>query len=206
MTISKASTALLFCVLLAACGNATEALTARVPTTGPIKQGELVGERNVDQFIRVIARPPSREMTALEVVQGFLEASASFDGDHAVAREYLTPEANERWDPSVGVLVHEGIPVLSEAGPNVTVVATRVGRVESDGHYVVSNPGSEITAIYTLVDTPSGLRIESLPNGLLLSRADVDRAFRSYSLYFFNPSFERLVPDARMIQIGRAHV
>ena len=188
-------------VLISGCGNVPQALTAQVPTSGPIEQGAQVSGSNVDQFIRVIARPPSDGMTATQIVQGFLEASASFDGNHAVAREYLTPQASAGWDSSSQVVVYEGSPALSESGPSVQVRATQVGRIAANGRYEVDAPGTEATANFRIVETDQGLRIDDLPSGLLLSQTDVDRAFRSYALYFFNPTFEILVPDARMVPV-----
>ena len=96
-------------LLVTACGNVPQAFTAQVPTSGPIQQGEQVAGSNVDQFIRVIARPPRPDMTAIEVVQGFLDASASFADDHAVAREYLTRPASEQWDSTSQVVVYEAL-------------------------------------------------------------------------------------------------
>lgn len=188
-------------VLLSACSSVPQAFTAQVPTTGPIQQGEQVSGSNVDQFIRVIARPPRPGMTSTEIVQGFLDASASFDGNHAVAREYLTPEASQRWDSAAGVVVYEGVPSLTESGPSVQFLATKAGDIGSSGRYRVSDPGSEANATFRLVETDVGLRIDALPSGLLLSQTDVDRAFRSYALYFFDPAFEVLVPDSRMIPV-----
>lgn len=188
-------------VLLTGCGNVPQAFTAQVPTSGPIEQGAQVVGSNVDQFIRVIARPPQPDMTATQIVQGFLDASASFDGGHAVAREYLTPEASARWNASTSVVVYEGSPVLTESGPSVQFRATQAGRIESNGRYRVDAPGTEASATFRLVETNQGLRIDGLPRGLLLSQTDVDRAFRPYSLYFFNPGFTTLVPDSRMIPV-----
>lgn len=191
-------------VFLTGCGSIAsvpQAFTAQVPTSGPIQQGAQVTGSNVDQFIRVIARPPSPGMSATQVVQGFLEASASFDGNHAVAREYLTAEASARWDSSSQVLVYEGAPSLSESGPSVRVRATQVGRIAANGRYEVDAPGAEATATFRIVETDAGLRIDGLPSGLFLSQTDVDRAFRSYALYFFNPTFDILVPDARMLPV-----
>lgn len=189
-------------VLVSGCSTVPQAFTAQVPTTGPIEQGEQVSGSSVDQFIRVIARPPRAGMTATEIVQGFLDASASFDGDHAVAREYLTPEAAARWDAGSEVVVYEGVPALAESGPTVQFTASQAGRIDENGRYQVEEPGTEIGATFQVVETDDGLRIDGLPDGLLLSQTDVDRAFRSYALYFFDPSFEILVPDSRMIPVA----
>jgi hypothetical protein len=106
--------------LLAAC--------AVIPTSGPIQQGAEVGVETTDQVIRVIARPPQSDMTPTEIVSGFLQASASFEDDHAVAREYLTPQAAVMWDPSINVSVYDGVPTIVPDGVTaVDMTATRVG-------------------------------------------------------------------------------
>lgn len=188
-------------LLMAGCANVPQAFTAQVPTSGPIQQGEQVSGSSVDQFIRVIARPPRPGMAAAEIVQGFLDASASFDGDHAVAREYLTDQASLRWDPGVGVVVYEGVPTLTESPPSVQFSAAQAGTISENGRFQVTAPGAEASATFRLVETDEGIRIDGLPNGLLLSQTDVDRAFRSYALYFFDPEFQILVPDSRMIPV-----
>ena len=79
------------CLALSAC--------AAVPTSGPIEEGPIVDAGNTAQFIRVIAAPPSVGASPSEIVRGFLEANASLDSGHAIARRYLTSEAAESWDP-----------------------------------------------------------------------------------------------------------
>ena len=76
MRFSSGAVALLVVPLLAACVS--------IPTSGPIQQGVEVGVENTDQVIRVIARPPQPDMTPTEIVSGFLQASASFEDDHAI--------------------------------------------------------------------------------------------------------------------------
>ena len=66
---------------------------ASVPTSGPIEQGPVVDAGESTQFIRVIAAPPSQGASPADIVRGFLEANASLESDHAIARRYLTPPA-----------------------------------------------------------------------------------------------------------------
>jgi hypothetical protein len=175
---------------------------ATIPTSGPIEQGEQVGVDAADQFIRVIARPPRAGMTPVEVVQGFLEASASFDGDHAVARQYLTAEADATWRPSAGVVVYEGAVELTEGdGAQVVASAPLAGTITPDGRYEVATPGRDVREPFGLTQVEGEWRISSLSAGLLLSRSDVDRAFRTYDVYFFDPSFSVLVPDPRTVPV-----
>jgi len=188
-------------MLLTGCGSLPASLTAQVPTTGPIQQGAQVNLDRKDQFIRVIARSPRDGMSPTQIVQGFLDASASFDGDHAVAREYLTGSANSRWRPGLQVSVYDGAAVVTSSGSSVTLTASQTGRIDEIGRYVVASPGQDVRGSFQLVRDGTQWRIDRLPQGLLLSASDVDRAYRSFAVYFFNPSFSALVPDARMIPV-----
>lgn len=199
--MARVAVVLLSVLSLSACGTWTDAITARVPTSGPIEQGDQVTSSQADQFIRVIARPPSPGMTATQIVQGFLDASASFDGDHAVARSYLTEEASRSWNPNAGVQVYEGSPSLTETGRLVTMTGTQAGTISAIGRFDIADPGTELRERFSVVRVDGEIRISRVPPGLVLSNADVDRAFRSYAVYFFNPAFSTLVPDARLIPV-----
>ena len=136
-----------------------------------------------------------------EVVQGFLDASASFDGGHAVARQYLTAEASADWETNSGVTVYDGVPALSELGSAVVMAVREAGTIAENGRYEVKGPAAEFRTTFDLTKVDGEWRIDDLPKGLLLSQSDVDRAFRSFSVYFFNPAFETLVPDPRMVPV-----
>jgi hypothetical protein len=198
--LSRAAAVAAGVVLLAGCGVPTS-IKAQVPTSGPIEQGKQVGVQQEDQFIRVIAREPRPGMSPTEVVQGFLDASASFDGNHAVARMYLTPEASKGWNTNAGVTIYNGAPEFLELGSNVTVSAAQSGAIEPNGRFVVTGPSSSVAETFGLTQQGGEWRIRQVPEGLLLSQSDVDRAFRSFSEYFFNPSYKTLVPDPRMVPV-----
>ena len=189
-TIATAVAMLVCAPVLVAC--------VTIPTSGPVQQGIEVGIAPSDQVIRVIARPPVPYMTPTEIVSGFLQASASFEDDHAVARLYLTPEAALTWQPHTGVSVYEGVPTIVPDGVNTTAMtATRVGAIDAEGRYQVSAPGTLIQARLQLEFVSGSWRIATPPPGQLLSRSDVDRAYRAYEVYFLDPTFSTLVPDPR---------
>ncbi len=149
----------------------------------------------------MIARGPREGMSTTQVVQGFLAASASFDGDHAVARQFLTPAASATWDTNAGVTVYEGAATLNELGRSVQLLGAEAGHISTNGRYTVNGPGKELRETFSLEQVSGEWRIANLPEGLLLSQSDVDRAFRSFAVYFFNPAFDTLVPDPRMIPV-----
>jgi len=191
-------------LLVSACSAVPATFTAHVPTAGPIEQGDEVGGVRDDQVIRVIARPPRPGMTKLQVVQGFIDASASFDGDHAVAREYLTAQASSSWDTNAGVQIYQTALALTDLGGSVRATGPQTAVISSIGRLLVSDPGASVSATFDLVKTDGEWRIADTPAGLLLSQSDVDRSYRSYPVYFFNPEFKNLVPDPRMVPVSAA--
>ena len=194
MRITALTVLPLSALLLGAC--------ASMPTSGPIVQGEQIDVAQPDSVVRAIARPPQPGMTPVEIVSGFIQASASFEDDHAVAREYLAPLAAAAWDPGAGTVVYDGVPTLASDGPSgVDMTATQVGAVTSEGRYEVSPPGRVITDSFVLEYYEGEWRIADAPTGLLLSRSDVERAFRSYPVFFLDPTFTTLVPDPRLIPV-----
>jgi len=197
----RVALALSAAAILAACSSVPTSFIAQVPTVGPIQQGEQVGVDREDQFIRVIARGPRDGMTESQVVQGFLDASASFDDNHAVARQFLTAQASAGWDTDAGVSVYDGAPSLIEQGDSVVMTAVESGSIATNGRFELEGQNTELRETFGMVKVDGNWRIGSVPGGLMLSQSDVDRAFRSFAVYFFNPQFETLVPDARLVPV-----
>ena len=188
-------------MLLTGCGVLPWSLTAQVPESGAIQQGDASASTREDQFIRVIPQSPRPGMSPGQIVQGFLDASAAFEDDHAVAREFLTSQAGNAWDPDSSVQVFKGAPDLVDNGPEVRIAAPLAGRINAHGTYEIAEPNETLNAGFSLVKQDGEWRINALPQGLELSTVDVQRAFRSLSVYYFNPQLSTLVPDVRMIPV-----
>ncbi|MFA7324037.1 MAG: LpqB family beta-propeller domain-containing protein, partial [Candidatus Nanopelagicales bacterium] len=171
------------------------------PTSGSIQQADVSSANREDQFIRVIPQGPRPDMSQVQVVQGFLDASAASDADYAVARQFLTGEAAARWDAGSGVRVYKGATDLSVQDSTVQFTAPLAGEITSDGTYEINQTGRGLRATFSLVRENSQWRIADLPQGLELSSFDVQRAFRPLSVYYFNPQYSTLVPDSRMIPV-----
>src|SRR5215469_3213699 len=75
-----------------------------VPDSGAVQSGQ-VAAGEAQSFFQVIPVPPKPGWSPTNIVSGFLAASASFAGNHAVARQYLTPEVARKWNPKWAVTV-----------------------------------------------------------------------------------------------------
>ncbi|GII91050.1 LpqB family beta-propeller domain-containing protein [Sinosporangium siamense] len=173
-----------------------------VPTGGT---PELVREVNrgdplLQPFTRLIPTPPRDDWSAEQVVAGFQAAMASNDDENrAVARQYLTPEAARVWRPENGVsVVAEAdfeTPPISEEAREARIHATTAkrGTIDDDGRYRAAKGASDWAV--TLVRAGNTWRIAALPDGLLLTEADVRRAYRPVNLYFLDQMGKGLVVD-----------
>ena len=79
---------------------------AGIPTSGSVHKGRDLQLERQDAAVQFIAEEPVPNASPVQVVQGFLRASADFRGDHEVARMYLTSRAAQRWRPAAETVVH----------------------------------------------------------------------------------------------------
>jgi hypothetical protein len=182
----------------------TAGACAQIPTSGPVEEGVEVQAAVEEPFIRVLPRPPQPGLEPDEVVASFLAASASFEDDHAVARLYLAPEAAETWDAGAGVTVYaddQGVDFV-EDGSTVVVRTRAEATIDSSG-LLQPRRVLPVRRRFELTQVAGEWRISRLAPGLLLSRSDVDRSFRSFDLFFLTPEGDRLVPDPVFIPIAR---
>ncbi|MEV5746880.1 LpqB family beta-propeller domain-containing protein [Actinoallomurus sp. NPDC052308] len=181
-----------------------------VPQGGRVLRGNAGGtEQPVDDpYVRIIPVGPERDWPPISIVEGFRTASSSFDGpngDHQVARSYLA--CPSCWRPGVAAIVYDKLdpPTYEPNGPTqatVTLQGSQLGRIGADGQYIAD--AVDFKEVFHLRrDAQRQWRItEPLPpEGLLLSRDDVTRAFRTLDLYFFAPDSQTLVPNPVFIPL-----
>lgn len=175
---------------------------AGIPTSGSVHKGRDLQLERQDAAVQFIAEEPVPGASMVQVVQGFLRASADFRGDHEVARMYLTSRAAQRWRPAAETVVHDGgAPPAVREGTDGTVAAqvTEVARIDAEGTYRRTAGSPDLTRTYRMEREDGEWRIAGLDDGLVLSQLDVDQTFRQVSLYFLSPSRNSLVPDTVMV-------
>lgn len=181
--------ALLFAVL-AGC--------AQIPTSGPVEEGEPVRFEDPAPVVRVVPVPPQLGDSRLEIVRGFFEAMASYSPDYQTARLFLAPPVRDTWRPQARVTVYDGsagLPVVRTGRRQVRVSPPQLATIGRDGAYERADLSSRMRLRLTLVRSKGEWRISEPPKGLVMSAHDVDREYAGYNLYFFDPSYEVVVPD-----------
>ena len=83
-----------------------------VPTAGPIEKVE--GQQPACQnCVNVEVAPPAPGADPLQIVEGYLRATSNYQATYAIAKQFLTRGATEKWSPESGVSIYRGTPVSS---------------------------------------------------------------------------------------------
>jgi hypothetical protein len=176
------------------------------PTPAPVGGGG-----GAPDCCRMILRGPQQNWSAAQIVRGFLLASASIAHDHALARQYLTKDANKAWQPRKGVTILAPAPQarqlpgrVTSPGGKLTVLVTgqKVATLTSTGQYEPTPP-NDSRANFTLVPVNGQLRIDGLPLGtaqhpthqLLLASDLFHLVYTPRNLYYYGMRDQSLVPD-----------
>lgn len=180
---------------------------AGIPSSGPVER--VSDDGGPDQStVRYAPVGPSRGASPQQIVRGFLDAMLAYPVSTGTAALYLTPDAAERWRSSQGVSVYTSPRVtLGEPslGPGtqpvqVTLHTDAVARLDRQGHFMPGGDGKPRS--YVLEKIKGQWRISNPQDGVMVTRTYYDDYFRPFSLYFFDATGERVVPDLVHLAVG----
>ncbi len=204
---------------------------ATLPRSGSVPLKTLQGSGSDAQHgVQIVPVAPGPGWSPADIVNGFLAASASFDGHkHAIAHEYLTPKFRRTWRPGSAATIIDAPKVVKArtlkglnpqtGGPYTALVnltgphfATLQTAGQDQAGILVVSPGSTRYQ-FSLLQKRGGWRIDAIyykskpvnPSLLLLTSTDFARDYLPRNLYFYSPhpAAKSLVPDpVYMPQIG----
>ena len=184
--------ALLAALVLSAC--------AGMPTAGTVQEG-LAPDTSDDGF-QVAFRPSSPQpgATPEQIVEGFVAAATSPTDGWQVARQFLTEQAALDWHPEAGVTVDDqAARELTQTAPATFLLSVEpVADVDETGAYSETDAGPSRLP-FELQQVEGEWRISSLDDGVVLDRGLFPRVFGAFSLMYFDPAWEYLVPDVRWL-------
>lgn len=202
-SVAVAAVAALACVLgLGAC--------AQIPTSGPVRVGTADQDPQADLALLPQGPTPGAEPNL--IVEGFLRAAYSATTspkEYQTAREFLTEDVAETWDPEASVRVVRELPIPEpfEAGTDiegaetlaVVVRATTIATLDTAGAYTEAADPRKVDYPFTLTQVGEEWRISGLDNGVLVPANLFDDQFRATRLYFSaeGEDTKSLVPDLR---------
>jgi len=184
--------------LIAALGLLVLSGCATLPTELDVQQGPEIAPETQQEFAYYTPSGPALNATAQEIVSGFLGAGTSPLNDYAVAREFLSEDFAQRWNPNNQTIIRAGAPVFRQAGQTLMVVEVNSGaRVDEQGRYLDSKIGDSTNLRFQLIEQDGQLRISSAPNLTVVTPPVFSVVFNAFPLYFVDSNFQTLVPDLR---------
>ncbi|MBE4719466.1 LpqB family beta-propeller domain-containing protein [Pseudarthrobacter sp. AB1] len=186
----KRSVVLLVVVLLlASC--------ARIPTAGPVGKSAEGSAGNVNAPVFLPAAPQAGA-TPENIIDYFYRAGTGYEGDYAVAREYLTQAASVSWKPDQRALVYREAKVVGTGVDNVYNYQLDVSySVDIDGIATQMPEGTIENIPATLTQVDGEWRISAIPDGTAIPEETFKVIYGAYPIYFYDPSFTYAVPDVR---------
>jgi Lipoprotein LpqB beta-propeller domain/Sporulation and spore germination len=182
-----------------------------MPTGGPVLSYPVTQgpEAQNQPYVQIVPQKPRPGWSPVEIVQGFLTASASIGDYSRIANDYLTPQESNHWTRirSWSAVVYKSGPFVKgpatlPASPkaSVTVTVTVTGQAQAhlqggSGSYSVPSGSAADEENFTLVKVGGQWRIADAPSELLLTSDSFANDYQLRNLYFFDPTGRYLVPD-----------
>jgi hypothetical protein len=174
-----------------------------IPTGGGVTTTQ-VDVTDSDNPLPSLPDLPAEDAPPEEIISEFLKAGRGPQDNYKVARAYLTDDFTTTWIPGARTLItsSEVLPVaLADNTWSVTVTSS--ASVDNHGRYQAVDPGETFDLTFGVVQDDNGQwRINSAPDGTVLPPNRFAAIFDPYELYFFDPSFDYLVPDLRWFRSG----
>jgi hypothetical protein len=174
---------------------------AGLPVSGEVNPGLDAGEAGqVPEFL-INPDAPQPGATPEQIVEGFIRAGSG-PGPAAnweVARMFLAPSIRETWNPEASVTIDlpdERAPISpTEGAVELSLVA--VATVDQHGAYQPSDAAVTPLSFRLAQQDDGEWRITEAPDGVVVDRDVFTRVFHRYSLMYFDPTWQFLVPDVR---------
>lgn len=171
---------------------------ASIPQSSQV--GESDQQANVDQDVAYTFNPagPAEDATPTSIINMFILAATGIQGDFSTAREFLTEEAAQTWDPTASTTIYTGRPIVDSTGDDeYSVELSSAGSLDDAGVLELADDGETQNFKLSLVQVDGQWRIDELPDGISLDSAQFRALFITQTLYFYDPTYTYAVPDVR---------
>ncbi|HWI42887.1 MAG TPA: LpqB family beta-propeller domain-containing protein [Nocardioides sp.] len=173
-----------------------------LPEDGPVVQGRVVEQQDARRASDIDAQPPRKGASRTEVVTGFLDAMTSWPIRTNVAKQFLTDDAADQWEPERGTVVYTDARPARDLGGDVRVQLTTAARLDAVGAWHGAVPETDLTLSFQVTVEDGQYRITDPPNARIVPATWFQQRYRQVSLYYFDPLAKILVPEPVFVPEG----
>ncbi|MFC4223865.1 LpqB family beta-propeller domain-containing protein [Lysinibacter cavernae] len=174
---------------------------AGIPRSGPVYPGPAEAPP-AEQSLVFNPDRPVNGASKEEIVRGFVAAASSATGDYAIAREFLTPDLNARWNPHTSITVDAGLRTVKTEDDTVRMIVSPNALVDAHGSMRSAREGRSVENVFELRSIGGEWRVNAAPDGIVLDENTFEAVFNEHSLYFLAAQSNILVPDQRWFLRG----
>jgi len=174
---------------------------ASMPTSGPVVTIGQINAPTPDAGFAIAPRGPQKGASATEIVQGFLDAMQATPVQMTTARQFLSSEFAQAWDPQRQTITYSG---LTPPHGSTVVSVDLQGANELDAQGAWQGPAglSDSQLHFAMVKDKGEWRISAAPNAMIVPQSWFDARFTQVSLYYFDPTGQILVPEPVFVPRG----
>ncbi|MCU1442459.1 MAG: hypothetical protein JWQ59_609 [Cryobacterium sp.] len=174
-----------------------------IPLDGVVRAGQPVDPGDNPPPVFLPSRP-QKNAGPETILRGFIDAASSPENKYAIAREFLTPDYSDTWNPDAGVTIDNGAarPTIALNDASMQLSVSPVAEVDESGVFTEVESAAPVFLRYDFAKVAGQWRISTAPNGIVIDQSTFSQVFSERALYFFDPSFTYLVPDLRWYPRG----
>ena len=192
--------------LVVACASLVGlAACTSLPTSGNYQPGLSTETTVQDARWQYNPNGPVDGANPAEIVLGFLDAGESPAGDWSIAREFLTDDAADAWDPGARVIIDDvDERDVSELTPSeedarrgrISMSVTPLASLDETGQYRLEGVDGARSLSFDLAQVDGQWRISSAPDGIVVQSGNFANIFLPQTLVFSGLE-DHLVSDVR---------
>lgn len=174
----------------------------RMPESGPVVQTRSDGSLANEPPIYIDPKPPQPGASALDIVNGFLDAMTATPIQTNVAKQFLTRDAQATWNPERQTITYAEVPSARGTSRQLSVTLSEAHRLDSRGTWRGSLEPPDNILQFPMEQEDGEWRISRPPDALVVPESWFEQRFRQVSLYFFDPTAQILVPEPVFVPRG----
>lgn len=174
-----------------------------LPDRGPVHSRSVADTGEAETLVDYTPAGPRKGSSPTRLVEDFLTSMRATPMTTHVAREYLASSTRARWAPDRGTVVYGSQRLVPAPGGGMLLRLRDVVELDARGAWL-GDPTHGRGRDYDLRLRREGgqWRIADLPDRLLIPRTHFDAQYQQYSLYFFDPTGQVLVPEPVYVPRG----
>lgn len=198
--MSRTRRALVALVLLGSLTGCVE-----LPEGGPVIETEPSSNVEEQKAAAIDAVPPQEGDTALDIVNGFLDAMTAYPVQTDVASQFLAEAAQPAWKPDDATITYGDVtdPSADPESGEVSVTLNDPEWLDARGGWQGTLPAERHRLRFEMVVEDGEYRIADAPDALIVPAQWFSQRFRQVSLYFFDRTAQILVPEPVFVPRGK---